>query len=171
MALVASPLFTRNTPMRNDGTAMWSLAMGIRILHRRRCTGGLWRATRPRTITPYWAKSPRNFETLIRPACGRASPFRGCINTNKSTGKYRFAATPRLAGKPESLPDDGLSNGRRPEVGFEDICRKQVADFPEARFWIVSGLPTIRPQSCLSLLINCLDRDVCVDEEGDLSAK
>ncbi len=59
-------LFTRNTPMRNDGTAMSSLAMGIRILHRRRCTGGLWRATRPRTITPYWAKSPRNFEPYIR---------------------------------------------------------------------------------------------------------
>ena len=72
--------------------------LGIRILHRRRCTGGLWRATRPRTITLYWAKSPRNFETLIRPACGRASPFRGCINTNKSTRKDRFAATPRLTG-------------------------------------------------------------------------
>ena len=40
-----------------------------------------------------------SFETLIRPACGRA--FRGCINTNKSTGKDRFAATPRLTGNSE----------------------------------------------------------------------
>ena len=31
----------RNTPMRNDGTAMWSLASEIRNLQRRRCTGGL----------------------------------------------------------------------------------------------------------------------------------
>src|SRR5271167_3916526 len=115
MVLVASPLFTRNTPMRNDGTAMWSLAMGIRILHRRRCTGGLWRATRPTTITPDWAKLPRNFERLIRPACGRASPFRGCINTNKSTGKDRFAATPRLTGKPVVNPPWAKERGLAPE--------------------------------------------------------
>ena len=107
-------LFTRNTPMRNDGTAMWLLAMGIRILHRRRCTGGLWRATRPRTITPYWAKSPRNFEPYIRPACGRASPFRGCINTNRSTGKDRFARTPHLTGKPAVI-HPGRRPGRRNE--------------------------------------------------------
>src|SRR5271165_6619202 len=104
MVLVALPLFTRNTPMRNDGTATYSLAMGIRILHRRRCTGGLWRATRPRTITRYWAKSPRNFETLIPPACGRASPFRGCINTNKSTGKRSIRSHSPFDGQTGSNP-------------------------------------------------------------------
>ena len=95
---VASPSCRRSTPMRSGGTAMWSLALAIPILHRRRCTGGQCRATRPRTITRYWAKSPRNFEALTRPVCGRASPFRGCINTTKSTCKNRFAATPRLTG-------------------------------------------------------------------------
>ena len=61
-----------------------------------------YKATNDHAVLPYWAKSPRNFETLIHPACGRASPFRGCINTNKSTGKDRFAATPRLTGKPDA---------------------------------------------------------------------
>jgi len=107
--------------MRNDGTAMWSLAVGIRILHWRRCTGGLWRATTPRTITPYWAKSPRNFETPIRPACGRASPFRGRINTNKSTGKDRFAATPRLTGKP------AVRSGRSEEMASRWLAVSEEA--------------------------------------------
>jgi hypothetical protein len=68
----ASLSYTRTTPMRNDGTATWSPALGIPILHRRRCTGGPSRTTRQAMITRCWAKSPMNFEARTRRAFGRA---------------------------------------------------------------------------------------------------
>ena len=49
----------------------------------KRCTGGPSHSTARLTITRSWAKSPRNCEANIRPACGRAKQFRGCIRSAK----------------------------------------------------------------------------------------
>src|SRR5271169_1472742 len=72
--------------MQSDGTAIWSHALVILTLQRKQCTGGLSRTIKQRAITLCWAKLPRNFKPPIRPVCGRAKQFYGCIrNEAKET--------------------------------------------------------------------------------------
>ena len=59
-------------------------------------------------------KVAEELRTIYPSACGRASPFRSCINTNRSTGKDRFARTPHLTGKPAVI-HPGRRPGRRNE--------------------------------------------------------
>jgi hypothetical protein len=39
------------------------------------------------------------------------------------------------------MPEDGLSNGHYPEVGFGEIA----IDLPQARFWTTSGSGELAP--------------------------